>query len=145
RYDEITDSEIPDEEAKEILYYSGPFVFDIRVYQNCLELTTIYRYRYLYEDENHECDLAKENLREFRQSILDIISIFGGSEIIYLADNGCDKLATYLELWVWEGRSYDEIKCDIMEKKLPIRSDYENLKFQDLSYGHISEIIIDDF
>lgn len=144
-YDEVLDTIISDEDTTELIYYSSPFVFSIRVYENCLELTTIYKYRYLYEDEYKHLDIAKENLLEFRRNIFDIISIFGGTEIIYLADNACDKIATYLECWAWEGKSYDEIKQDMIAKNLPFRSDYENLKLNDLSYRNITEIIFDDF
>lgn len=144
-YDEVLDKIIPDEDATELIYYSSPFVFSIRVYENCLELTTIYRYRYLYEDEYRQTDKVDENLLEFRRNIFNIISIFGGTEIIYLADNACDKIATYLECWAWEGKSYDEIKQDMIAKNLPFRSDYENLKLNDLRYSNITEIIFDDF
>ncbi|HRA72019.1 MAG TPA: hypothetical protein PLB11_04250 [Flavobacterium sp.] len=144
-YDEVLDKIIPDEDATELVYYSSPFVFSIRVYENCLELTTIYKYRFLYEDEYRDTDFAKENLLEFRRNIFDIVSIFGGTEIIYLADNASDKLSDYLELWAWEGRSYDEIKQDMIARKLPFRSDYENLKLNDLRYRNTTEIIFDDF
>jgi hypothetical protein len=138
-YDDNTDSIIPDTETKEIIYYSSPFVFSVTVYENCLELSTIYKYSFLYEDEK------TDYINEFRKNIYDIISIFGGTEIIYLADNGCDKLGMYLELQVWEGVSYFEIKKDMTSKGLPFVSDYYNLKLNNLNYRNIKEIIFDDF
>lgn len=138
-YCDETDQLIPDEEDKEILYYSSPFVFSVTVYENCLELSTIYKYRFLYEDEK------TGYINEFRKNIYDIISIFGGTEIIYLADNACDKLAEYLECQVWEGVSYQDIKKDMLNKKLPFVYDYDNLKLNNLNYRNIKEIVFDNF
>ena len=144
-YDDKLDKIIPDKEAKELIFYTSPFEFDIRVYENCLELIIICRYRFLYEDEYRHLKFVQEDLLEFRKNIFDIISIFGGTEIIYLADNSCDKLGTYLELWVWEGKSYNDVKKDIIRNNLPFRNDYLNLKLKDLSYNNITEVIYDDF
>lgn len=130
---------IPDIEAKELISFDSPFVFNIRVYENCIELITIYKYRFLYEDEK------TDYLNEFRKNVYDIISIFGGTEIIYLADNACDKLAEYLECQVWEGVSYQDIKKDILNKELPFVSDYDSLKLNNLNYRNIKEIVFDNF
>ncbi|WP_338734024.1 hypothetical protein [Mangrovimonas cancribranchiae] len=138
-YCEKQDKVIPDIDAKELICYNSPFVFNIRVYENCVELITIYKYRFLYEDEK------TDYLNEFRKNVYDIISIFGGTEIIYLADNGCDKLAEYLECQVWEGISYHDIKKDMINKKLSFVSDYDNLKLNHLTYRNIKEIVFDDF
>ncbi|MEZ4801138.1 MAG: hypothetical protein R2797_00080 [Gelidibacter sp.] len=138
-YDDITDTLIPDGEAKEIISFESPFVFSIRVYPDCLELTTIYKYRYLYEGGDYDA------LNDFRKNVYDIISIFGGTEIIYLADNGCDKLSRYLELEVWEGASYQSIKKDMLDKGLKFVSDYKTLKLDNLTYSNINEIVYDDF
>lgn len=138
-YDDQTDSIIPDTETEEIISFDSPFVFSIRVYPNCLELTTIYRYRYLYEDGNYDA------LNDFRRNVYDIISIFGGTEIIYLADCGCDKLSSYLELQVWEGISYQTIKKDMVDKGLKFVSDYTTLQHDNLSYANITEIVFDEF
>ncbi len=144
-YDEESDKLIPNKESLELIYFSSPFVFSVYVYENCLELSTIYKYRFLYEDEYRDLDFVKANLLEFRKNIFDIITIFGGTEIIYLADNGCNKLSNYLELWVWEGKSYFDVKQDMIDNKIPFRKDYQNLKLNDLSYNNIKEIIFDDF
>lgn len=133
------DRVILDTEAKELISFDSPFVFNIRVYGNCIELITIYKYRFLYEDEK------TDYINEFRKNIYDIISIFGGTEIIYLADNACDKLAEYLECQVWEGVSYQDIKKDMLNKELPFVSDYNSLKLDDINYSNIKEIVFDDF
>lgn len=144
-YDEDSDKLIPDEESPQLIRFSSPFVFSVTVYENCLELSTIYKYRFLYEDEYRDSEEAKANLLDFRKNIFDIITIFGGTEIIYLADNGCNKLGAYLELWVWEGKSYFDVKQDMIDNKIPFRKDYQNLKLNDLNYNNIKEIIFDDF
>ncbi|MCL6218592.1 hypothetical protein [Zunongwangia pacifica] len=130
----------PDENAQELISFNSPFVFNIRVYENCIELITIYKYRFLYEDEKID------NFNQFRKNIYDIISIFGGTEIIYLADNSCNKLSDYLELRLWEqGASYEDIKQEIINKELPFVSDYGRLKLNNLNYRSIKEVVFDEF
>lgn len=141
-YDDATDSMLPDNETKEIIYYSSPFVFSVTVYENCLELSTIYKYRYLYENDK---ELFVENFNEFRKNVYDIISIFGGTEIIYLADNGCNKLGKYLELQVWEGHSFNQVKTKMLNDGTPIERDYNKLKLENLNYCNIKEYVFDDF
>lgn len=41
-YCEKQNKTIPDIEAKELISFDSPFVFNIRVYENCIELITIY-------------------------------------------------------------------------------------------------------
>ncbi len=122
-----------------MIYYSSPFVFCVTVFPNCLILSTIYKYRFLYEDEKPDF------FQKFRKDIFDIINIFGGTEILYLADNCCDKLGNYLESKVWEGVSYNDVKKDMISKNLPFVSDYSKLKLKDLSYSNITEIVFDNF
>jgi hypothetical protein len=146
QYDESEDLEqFPEMIDKELISFSGPFVFNIRVYENCLELTTIYKYRYLYEDAYRVPGVEDENFLEFRKNVLAIISIFGGTEIIYLADNGCDKLGKYLELMAWEGVSYTEIKQKMLLDNIPFVNDYNTLKLENLRYSKITEYVFDDF
>ena len=90
-------------------------------------------------------NIAEENLLEFRKNIFDIITVFGGTEIIYLADNSCDKLSGYLECMVWEGVAYNEIKKKMVQDKIPFVSDYNKLKLENLSYSNITEYVFDDF
>lgn len=140
-YDANKDIEIPDTDAAEIIYFSSPTIFSIRVYENCLLLNTIYKYSFLYCENKTE----EYYFWEFRKNIFDIISIFGGTEIIYLADNACDKLSKYLEGEVLEGISYDAIKQDIIRENIPLVSDYYQLKYDELDYKNIKEIIFDNF
>lgn len=137
--------ELPEIVDKELISFNSPFIFNIRVYENCLELMSIYRYRYLYEDEYRGSDIYEENLLNFRKNILDIITIFGGKEIIYLADNACDKLSTYLELMAWEGVAYNEIKQKMMLDNIPFVNDYNKLILNNLRYSKITEYVFDDF
>lgn len=123
----------------EIISFFSPFVFNITVYPNCIVLSTTYKYRFLYEDEKPDF------FQKFRKDVFDIINIFGGAEIIYLADNGCDKLGTYLETKIWEGVSYNEVKKNMIASNLPFVSDYKKLKLKDLSYGNITEVVFDNF
>ena len=128
-----------DEDDVELISFDGPFEFYIRLYENCLELVSFYNYRLLYETPNIYF------FDEFRAKIHKIISIFGGTEVIYLADNGCDKLAYFLEIMVWEGVSYEAIKKEMQKTNLPFINDYDSLKIENLSYKNITEFVYDDF
>ncbi|WP_248722735.1 hypothetical protein [Seonamhaeicola sp. ML3] len=139
KYNHITNIFEVDHDNKEIINFDSPFVFQIGVYENCLDISTIYRYSYLYNRSN------PKSLIEFRKNIYDIISVFGGTEIIYLADNACDKLSEYLECKVWDGVSYSDIKNDMISKGLTFISNYEGLKLNNLNYRNIKEIVFDDF
>ena len=134
------DWEITEEENEvELISYDGPFEFYIRLYENCLELVSFYKYSLLYETPNVYF------FDEFRAKVNKIISIFGGTEVIYLADNGCDKLSYFLEIKVWEGVSYETIKKEMQKTNLPFINDYDSLKIENLSYKNITEFVYDDF
>lgn len=141
-YDDVNNKIIPDEETSEIIHFRSPFEFSLSVYENCLEISTIYKYSFLYPENEIDDD---SYIWQFRKEVHKLISLFGGTEVIYLADNGCDKLAMYLECQVWEGVSYQEIKNDMILNNLPFTSDYKNLDYDNLSYSNIKEIIFDDF
>ncbi|AMC11923.1 hypothetical protein Lupro_11885 [Lutibacter profundi] len=141
-YNEKTDSQILDPDNPELIYFTSPFVFDVAIFEESLVLATIYKYRYLYEDSKIN---FIDNFNKFRKNIFDIISIFGGTEIIYLADNGCNKLSSYFELKVLEGVSYNQVKNEMLHDGTAIERDYMKLKIDTLSYGNITEYIFDDF
>jgi hypothetical protein len=105
-YDEETLKELG---CKELIYFNSPFEYNLSIYEGCLEISTIYKYIDLYDWITRDGDYYKG---DFRKEVFKIISIFGGTEVIYLADNACDKLSTYLECRVWEGVSYNEVKCN---------------------------------
>lgn len=44
------------------------------------------------------------------------MKIIGGTEVIYLADNACDKLSTYLECMAWENVPYEDIKEKMLQE-----------------------------
>ena len=137
-YDE-NGSILEDNETEEIIHFYSPFVFAVTVFPNCLIVSTIYKYRFLYEDEKPYF------FERFRRNLFDIINIFGGTEIIYLADNACDKLGSYLECEVWEGVSYNTVKKDMVSKKIPFVSAYDKTSSKAMSYSNITEIVFDDF
>lgn len=141
-YNEETGCEEEDVEIAELIYFESTFAFSVILYNNCLEIHTIYRYKLIYEEPK----LGEVGFFwNFRKEIFDIISIFGGTEIIYLADNSCDKLSHYLGNLVWEGVSYNEVKTKIIDSKIPIVSDYSKLDYEELSYSNIKEVVFDDF
>lgn len=128
--------------CKELIYFNSPFEFDVSLYEGCLEISTIYKYIDLYDWITLDGEYYKG---EFRNKVFEIISIFGGTEVIYLADNGCDKLSSYLELRVWEGLSYNDVKNEMKQDNVPFSNDFNNLSTKKISYSNIKEYLYDDF
>lgn len=137
-YDEETASWVPDSDYPEIIYFDSPFAFSVGVYASCLEVSTIYRYGFLYQLK----DL--DSLQEFRQALFDIISIFGGTEVLYLTDQSDPVLSDYLYNWVLEGAAYAAVKQDIILKGIPLLTEYTALD-ENRSLNAGSEIMLDDF
>lgn len=140
-YDDELDDLVPDESG-EIIYFTGPFVFSMRVYNDCIEFISIYRYSFLYTSDKYPTGY----LFQFRNEILQILEVFGAEkEIIYLADNGCDKLSEFLECQIWEGVSYDKVKQNMIATGVPFTRNYHELDYDSLEYSNIKEYIYDDF
>lgn len=141
-YDPKTDTEVPDEETAELIYYGSPFVFSVYIYPECLLISTIYRYSFLYSFKNSYTDY----FYEFRENVYNILNVFQAEkEIIYLADNCCDKLGKFLELQVWEGVSYEQVKLNMKAMEIPFVKDCYTLDVNTLNYRNITEFIYDDF
>ncbi|WP_282030572.1 hypothetical protein [Winogradskyella eximia] len=121
------------------IYFNGGSPYDITLMPNLGYISFLLKYKELY-------GLHKSShLTKFRKELYQIVNLFGGSEVIFLADNGCDKLSHYLELMAWENIPYQEIK-ELMIKDLgkPI-TDYALLNESKISYEHITEFVLDDF
>lgn len=143
KFCEKTNKIIEDTEDKALIYFGGPYqLLNISIYPNCLKISTIHRYSILYPEEEYDYD---SGFWELRQDIFDVIKIFGGSEIIYLADNACDKLSNYLEFYAEEGVSYNEIKKKILNSKVSFVTGYDKLVGKKISYSNIIEVVYDKF
>jgi hypothetical protein len=119
--------------------FNGPFHIQPTLYSNIGVIITIYKYRLLYEINGFDW------FTSFRNDLFNIVKIIGGTEVIYLADNACDKLSTYLECMAWENVPYEEIKEKmIQEFGQPIK-DYSKLNVKTLTYTKINEFLLDDF
>ena len=86
-----------------------------------------------------------EELDSFRLSVFNVVKAIGGTEVIYLADNACDKLSSYLELRAFENVPYEDIKRDMIAVFGPAKRDYSLLNEDLLNYESINEFFIDDF
>lgn len=119
--------------------FNGPFSIQPTLYSNIGVIYTIYKYSFLYKAYSNYW------FTSFRKNLYKIVKIIGGTEVIYLADNGCDKLSTYLQSMAWENVPYNEIK-EKMLKELgkPVR-DYSKLNYDKLTYSKIKEFFLDDF
>lgn len=119
--------------------FSGPFHIQPRMYSNIGVIYTIYKYRLLYEIYGFDW------FTSFRHDLYDIVKIIGGTEVIYLADNACDKLSSYLECMAWENVPYEEIKTKMIQEFGQPVTDYTKLNYDTLTYQKIDEFFLDDF
>lgn len=119
--------------------FSGPYHIQPILYSNIGVIYTIYRYRLLYEIYSFDW------FASFRKDLYNIVKIIGGTEVIYLADNACDKLSTYLECMAWENVPYYEIKEKMLQEFGQPVTDYSKLNFNTLTYSKIEEFFLDDF
>ena len=136
---EIDPEDEADEDFPFNVYFTGPFHISPCLYSNIGVIYTIYKYDLLYKI----CNL--EWFSSFRKDLYNIIKIIGGTEVIYLADNGCDKLGIYLERMAYDNVPYEEIKEKmLLEFGQPI-TDYSKLNYDTLTYKKIEEFFLDDF
>ena len=119
--------------------FVGPFHIQPRLYSNIGVIYTIYKYSLLYEI--YGCDW----FGSFRKNLYNIVKIIGGTEVIYLADNTCDKLSTYLECMAWENVPYEDIKEKMLQEFGQPLTDYSKLNYDTLTYAKIDEFFLDDF
>lgn len=119
--------------------FNGPFHIQPTLYTNIGVIFTIYKYRFLYEIYGFDW------LDSFRNDLYNIVKIIGGTEVIFLADNGCDKLSTFLEGMAWENHPYEDIKEKMTEAFGQPVTDYSKLNFDTLTYSKINEFFLDDF
>ena len=139
-WDEKTKSYLPGTDCRQVIYFSGAKTYRISVYENCLVLDSIARYNSLYYlNHFHE----PEDIYNFRKEIHLLIEIFGGSEIIFLADNCCDKISDYL-VKALQGNSYESIKNEMLADGTPIERDYLKLEIERFNYSNIVEYVMDD-
>jgi hypothetical protein len=130
-----------DEEIKyPEIYYSSPYPMSFYLKENLGIVTFIYKYRLLYDISNNNEETVK-----FRKDLFDFISIFGGTEVCFLADNACDKLSKFLELQAFENSSYDIIKTGLINEFGKPVTDYKSLDYSSLNYRNITEFVFDDF
>jgi len=120
------------------IYFESPFHFSPQLYPECGLIFFQYKYRLLYEIK------IGFWFESFRKELWEMITIMGGTEIIFLADNCCDKLSSFLEM-VFEGRSYQSIKDQMTQELGKPLTDYNKLEYEKLDYKNITEFFLDDF
>ena len=133
------DIELEEEDFPFNVDFGGPFHITPRLYSNIGVIDTIYKYRLLYEIYSFDW------FESFRNDLYNIVKIMGGTEVIYLADNACDKLSNYLEVMAWENVPYNDIKERMLQEFGQPKTDYSKLNFDSLTYAKIDEFFLDDF
>lgn len=131
--------EVEEEDLPFNVDFCGPFHIQPRLYSKIGVIYTIYKYRLLYEIYDFDW------FASFRNDLYNIVKIIGGTEVIYLADNACNKLSTYLECMAWENVPYEEIKQKMLQEFGQPVTDYSKLNYDTLTYQKIEEFFLDDF
>ena len=121
------------------IYFNGGSPYDITLMPNLGYISFMLKYRELYRLQK------SSHLTKFRKELYQIIKLFGGSEVIFLADNNCNKLSHYLELMAWENIPYNDIKQQMIKDIGEPITDYALLDESKMSYKHITEFVLDDF
>jgi hypothetical protein len=103
---------------------SGPAWIQPVIYEKCLELGGIYRYWIIEKDI--------EWINDFRREIYSIVREFGGSEVIYLADNN-HHLVEFSDNMLYEGIGYNEITKALIEKYGNLVTDFNYFKQADFN------------
>jgi hypothetical protein len=124
------------------IHFNGPCCYFMDLYLNAGKIDSIYHYSDLYNFYDGKVSYYIDN---FRKELFNIVKIMGGSEIIYLADNCCDKLHDYLSMLEDYNISYEEIKEKMIQELGNPIVDYKQLDIHHLNYGHITEFVLDDF
>lgn len=119
--------------------FDGPFPILPTLYSNIGLISTIYRYDLLYNI--HSLDWFES----FRNDLYNIVKIIGGTEVIYLADNACDKLSIFSEGMAVENVPYEDIKAKMLQEFGQPVKDYSELNYDTLTYQKIDEFFLDDF
>jgi len=128
-----------DPELSFLVDFDGPFQFDPLIYSNIGVIGTFLNYSILY----HTQKLSLFN--EYRKRLFDIVRVFGGTEVIFLAYEECDQLSHILDKMALQNVPYEEIKEKmILEFGNPV-TDYSKLDSEKLNFGNITEFILDDF
>lgn len=131
--------EAEDEDFPFNVDFGGPFHIQPSLYSNIGVIYTIYKYRFLYEIYGFDW------FTSFRHDLYRIVKIIGGTEVIYLADNACDKLSNYLECMACENVPYEDIKEKMLQEFGQPITDYSKLNYDTLTYRKINEFVLDDF
>lgn len=134
------EAELDEETEYPEIYYSSPYPISFYLKENLGIVSFIYKYRFLYDISNDD-----EEIIAFRKDLFHFVSIFGGTEVCFLADNACDKLSNFLELQVFENSYYDTIKTGLLKEFGKPVTDYRSLDYNTLSYRNITEFVFDDF
>jgi hypothetical protein len=120
------------------VWYDGPYAYFPIMFPNICYISTIFRYSTLYHI--HDSDWVDS----FRMTIYNIIKALDGSEVIFVADNACDKLSGYLSM-AWANYPYEEIKEKMFKEFGEPVTDYSKLDYKKLDYRNINEFVFDNF
>ena len=84
-------------------------------------------------------------LFDFRKDLFNLVRIFGAKEVVYLADNCCDKLSDYLQCMIMEGVSYADVEKRMRKELGQPVTDLSQLNYDTLTYNNITEFVLDTF
>lgn len=119
--------------------FNGPYEFFPTLYSNIGIIDTIHSYSTLYSKSNQNW------YNTFRKNLYDVVNSIGGTEVIFLADNGCNMLSEYLEDMAIENIAYEEIKARMINELGNPITDHAILDTRKLDYKNITEFFLDEF
>jgi len=120
------------------IWFDGPYAYFPKMFPNICYISTTFRYSTLYQIFEYN------RVDSFRKDVFSIVKAVGGSEVIFVADNACDKLNGYLSM-AWDNCPYEVIKAEMLKEFGQPVTDYSKLDYIKLNYQNITEFVFDDF
>ena len=141
----------PNDNEWKMFQYNDPDYFSIEfetplLFEPCFmigvgEIGTFYRYSLMYSFS----EWTDEQFDSFRLNMFNTMKIMGGTEVIYLADQGDLGSCFNMCLSDESGSYYNDIKQALIKKYGKPVTNYRNLDPYYLDYYKITEFILDDF
>jgi hypothetical protein len=128
-----------DPEYTFLVDFNGPFQFNPIIFSNIGIICTNLNYGILY----HSQELSTFNA--YRRYLYDVVRVFGGTEVIFLAYEGCDQLSNILDKLAFDNVPYEVIKEEMILRFGNPVTDYNKLDADKLNFENITEFILDDF
>lgn len=123
------------------VYFYGPYTLCPELYTHITRISSFYKFGDLLDMFN------KDSFHSFRKTLYQIITILGGTEVIYLAEERYGRISSILQEDVWEYVPYEAIKSKMyLEIGEPLK-DFRLLTLREVRKQNPKDefFILDDF